>query len=177
VNRDRIEEVIRAAILEKTSAAASIFVTPKNVRSFGCAVDCCSRPAYAGGLCNAHYIRKRAGKEMSSPVRARKRADACSECGKSCGGKGGWGMCQVHYRAARYRAIKSALVEVMGGACGKCGGEFPIAVYDFHHVGDKSDSPGELISNASVERIAEEVSRCVLLCANCHRIEHYDERI
>jgi hypothetical protein len=28
----------------------------------------------------------------------------------------------------------------------------------------------------SVARIKEEIEKCTILCANCHRIEHYDER-
>jgi len=51
-------------------------------------------------------------------------------------------------------------------------GKFPLAAYDFHHTGDKVQDPSTIIANGSVSDIAEEISKCVLLCANCHRVLH-----
>lgn len=65
------------------------------------------------------------------------------------------------------------MVAAMGGKCRTCGGVFPLAVYDFHHLGDKDYSPSNLMNNGSIKDIARELSKCVLLCANCHRIEHH----
>jgi hypothetical protein len=46
----------------------------------------------------------------------------------------------------------------------------------FHHVTDeKRASVGEMISNSwPTEDVVQEVEKCVVLCANCHRREHDD---
>lgn len=36
-----------------------------------CSIDNCTNKIYAKGLCNAHYIRKRNGVDMSKPIRAK----------------------------------------------------------------------------------------------------------
>jgi hypothetical protein len=50
-----------------------------------------------------------------------------------------------------------------------------MAVYDFHHIGKKDDDPSWVIANSGIDKIAEELSKCILLCANCHRMEHERE--
>lgn len=135
-----------------------------------CAIEGCPNEAIAKGKCNAHYLRAKQGKDLLRPVQIQ--ADKCIDCEEPIKSKGGWLRCAKHFKLARQRVIKTALVEAMGGCCQKCGGTFSLAVYDFHHVGKKDANPSELIANASVEKIAEEIENCVLLCANCHRVEH-----
>lgn len=57
--------------------------------------------------------------------------------------------------------------------CEKCGENHP-ACLDFHHEKEKSTSVSELVNrrNTSKERIKEEISKCTVLCANCHRKIH-----
>jgi hypothetical protein len=140
-----------------------------------CTVDDCPHDAIAKGFCNAHYLRFKRGARLSDPVRALGNKGLCIECGDTVNGKGGWMRCARHFKMARQQTIKDALIDAMGGSCQRCNGVFPSAAFDFHHVGDKDNNPSALISNASVERIAAEIERCVLLCANCHRIEHARE--
>lgn len=50
------------------------------------------------------------------------------------------------------------------------------AVLDFHHTEPRKGGKciPELVSEtASLKRLMEEIARCVVLCANCHRIRHY----
>lgn len=171
-----LRHAIEAALLAESQRAATRFVPPQNSRKYGCSIANCERPAHSRGMCNAHYIRARKGMDMFAPVRARKRDDLCAECGKPTGAKGGWGFCQSHYRAARYVAIKDALIAAMGGKCSRCGGSFHRAVFDFHHCSTrKTEHPSSMLVNRSAEAVANELAGCVLLCANCHREVHSDE--
>lgn len=171
----QILAALEQALLAQSAKAASIFIPPANSREYSCSVEGCERPAYAGGLCNAHYIRARKGLPMAAPVRARKRDGLCSVCGKESGSKGGWGMCGMHYRQARYAAMKDAAIATLGGKCATCGGVFHRAAFEFHHLAEKTEHPSALFLNKSAAVIAKELAGCVLLCANCHRLEHYDE--
>lgn len=73
---------------------------------------------------------------------------------------------------ARWDTFKSSL------KCTKCGFSHPAAL-DFHHVdpSEKENLVSKLVSNGSFAAAMEEVQKCVVLCANCHRIHHYDEAI
>ena len=57
--------------------------------------------------------------------------------------------------------------------CEKCGESHPVCL-DFHHINgaDKIVSVGKMKSN-SEEKIKEELKKCVVLCANCHRKLHF----
>ncbi|SDC70648.1 hypothetical protein SAMN05192552_1006144 [Natrinema hispanicum] len=63
------------------------------------------------------------------------------------------------------------------GGCVRCEESNP-ACLDFHHNNDKRATVAELLSdNRSKDRIRSEINRCTVLCANCHRMEHYDPSI
>jgi hypothetical protein len=58
--------------------------------------------------------------------------------------------------------------------CEKCGEDHP-ATIDFHHEGNKQDEVSRMVNHGySRTKIESEIDRCVILCANCHQIEHYD---
>jgi predicted HNH restriction endonuclease len=60
--------------------------------------------------------------------------------------------------------------------CTKCGIQHP-ALMDFHHVvrdGDKQ-SVNRLVADGRFKRAMEEVQKCIPLCANCHRLLHWEE--
>ena len=170
---NRLQKAIEAALLIQSQMASSVFTAPINSRAYSCSH--CERPACAMGYCNAHYIRHRKGLSLDAPVRARKRADSCEQCGVLTGAKGGWGLCPRHYKQQRYRVIKDALIAAMGGKCCRCAGMFHRSAFDFHHQGDKLESPSSVLANLSAQDIARELSTCILICANCHRMEHHAE--
>jgi 5-methylcytosine-specific restriction endonuclease McrA len=72
-----------------------------------------------------------------------------------------------------YRQRKKEAVELLGGKCQDCGGVFPQCVYDFHHVDmtEKELNPSKALTKSNWQ---EELSKCVLLCSNCHRIRHWN---
>lgn len=61
--------------------------------------------------------------------------------------------------------------------CTKCGFSH-IAALDFHHKDPttKLDSVHRFISNGQFAKAYEEIKKCVVLCANCHRIHHHEEK-
>ena len=74
----------------------------------------------------------------------------------------------------RYKAKKSYWIERMGGKCSDCGVSYPDPVYDLHHL-DPSEKEGPVCFTKSDAKIEKEIKKCVLLCANCHRIRHMNE--
>lgn len=75
----------------------------------------------------------------------------------------------------RMRKQKSLLVSVFGGACQCCGGVFHHSEFDFHHL-DKATKERPLQPDRSWATLAEEAQKCIMLCANCHRLYHFFER-
>ena len=51
-------------------------------------------------------------------------------------------------------------------------------VLDFHHVDGKDFTISEKVrEGCSLNTIKEEIKKCILVCANCHREIHYKERL
>jgi hypothetical protein len=72
----------------------------------------------------------------------------------------------------RWEEFKSRL------QCTVCGENHP-ATLDFHHVAkDPSNKKiNKLTANGAYKQAIEEIqTKCVVLCSNCHRKHHYDER-
>ena len=65
-------------------------------------------------------------------------------------------------------------VEYKGGRCQVCGYERCIEALEFHHLDPTQKDFG--ISHRgytrSWEKVKEEINKCILLCANCHREFH-----
>jgi len=68
---------------------------------------------------------------------------------------------------------REELVKILGGKCALCGYDKNIAVLDIHHI-NAQDKKYQLSSGScrSIEEDIEEVKKCILLCANCHREIH-----
>jgi hypothetical protein len=61
--------------------------------------------------------------------------------------------------------------------CTKCGFDH-IAALDFHHEdpSKKEYNVNRLISNGQFKKAYKEITKCIVLCANCHRIHHHEEK-
>ena len=71
--------------------------------------------------------------------------------------------------------MKKRIVEMMGGQCEICGYNKCLDALEFHHK-DPSQKEFQICTSggcASFERTLEEAKKCQLLCANCHREEHW----
>lgn len=64
--------------------------------------------------------------------------------------------------------------------CSRCGETHP-ACLDFHHIEEKESSIANMINRSSLtsslkEKIIAEIKKCEVLCSNCHRKVHWEER-
>jgi len=80
----------------------------------------------------------------------------------------------------RAYALKYKLIQELGGKCEKCGYDEieNTAVFDFHHKNplEKAFTINKAIEHGkSWEDIRAEAAKCSLLCANCHRLEHFSK--
>ena len=67
---------------------------------------------------------------------------------------------------------------VAKASCKNCGFNHPGAL-EFHHrdPSSKDNAIADMIATKrSKEAILKEIDKCDVLCANCHRIHHYEER-
>lgn len=73
-------------------------------------------------------------------------------------------------------ALKEILVEKAGGKCNKCGYDKCIAALDFHHRNPEEKEINVASSaNANIAQKLEEIKKCDLLCARCHRELHWEK--
>ena len=74
------------------------------------------------------------------------------------------------YQRKNYQRNRQYIDEKKSVPCTDCGGTFPLECMDFDHVrGEKKYNIGSLIGCAKA-RIDEELAKCEVVCANCHRI-------
>lgn len=68
---------------------------------------------------------------------------------------------------------KQRLVNSLGGKCCICGYNKCLSALEFHHT-DPTKKDFSISSNAHIafEKALEEVKKCALVCANCHREIH-----
>jgi hypothetical protein len=76
----------------------------------------------------------------------------------------------------RGRNNKKKAVALMGGKCSRCGYSRCISALEFHHTNpENKESELHDIRFCGWKIFWFEVSKCILLCANCHREE--EERL
>lgn len=71
------------------------------------------------------------------------------------------------------RNTKEKLVMYKGGRCEKCGYNKCIAALEFHHLNPLEKDFSISGKSWGFETLKLEVDKCMLLCANCHKEEHY----
>ena len=69
--------------------------------------------------------------------------------------------------------LKQRAVYVLGGKCQCCGYDKCIQALDFHHVNpEEKEYNFNENANRSWDHTKEEIKKCLLVCANCHREIH-----
>jgi len=91
-----------------------------------------------------------------------------------------WRLDNLDYIKEKQRADnrkrKLWAISYLGGCCTTCKQDFHPSVYEFHHKDPttKDRDPSKMMSLSKV-KLQNELDKCVLLCANCHRIEHHGD--
>ncbi len=82
--------------------------------------------------------------------------------------------CTTDQTLERTRNFKSMMVEYKGGCCIKCGYKKCIGALEFHHIdpSKKDFTLSHLKSSKFDDKIKNELDKCILVCANCHREIH-----
>lgn len=71
------------------------------------------------------------------------------------------------------RKRKDNLVKVAGGRCCLCGYNKVNSALEFHHIISEEKKYGLSTGNThDLEKDLEELKKCILVCANCHREIH-----
>lgn len=101
---------------------------------------------------------------------------------------GNWRDRSGEYHKAYKRAWRSKLKkeklrianEAKANPCADCGGVFPPECMDFDHLSGekkKADVCYLLWSSSSVKLLVDEMKKCEVVCANCHRIRTKNRRV
>ncbi len=75
-----------------------------------------------------------------------------------------------------YAKKQAAIDEFKNRPCADCGGRFPSVCMDLHHKDPATKSTKLKRVNTSLQHLswkdlAEELAKCEVLCANCHRLK------
>jgi hypothetical protein len=85
-------------------------------------------------------------------------------------------MSKRETRRALRRRKKDKFIALLGGKCSKCEQEYHRSVYDFHHINpEDKEHDWHTLRELSWDVIEKEIEKCILLCANCHRLTHAEE--
>lgn len=86
-------------------------------------------------------------------------------------------MCLSCASNRRSMINKIKCVEYLGGKCQNCGYNACIASMDFHHI-DPNTKERKIANSitCSWNTLKQELDKCRLLCANCHREFHWKEK-
>ena len=83
--------------------------------------------------------------------------------------------------------IKKNLIwlnKIQESPCEDCGQSFPRACMDFHHINENEKHKvlkrvngftirRMVMSGYGIKTLKKEVSKCAIICSNCHRIRHH----
>lgn len=78
----------------------------------------------------------------------------------------------------RHRERRAFIEQFKDQPCVDCGQKYIPCVMDFDHVrGVKVTNVGTMVSGAyTLDQIRDEIAKCDVVCANCHRIRTWERR-
>ncbi len=99
------------------------------------------------------------------------RSSTASKYGKSNYCK----VCANHTQQKRRQTLKYEACKYKGGECLKCGIKVTTVntpIFEFHHINPNEKEYQLSYSGFSLDKQKDELDKCILLCSNCHRMEH-----
>lgn len=102
------------------------------------------------------------------------------ECEFTLDKSGHWRCKKCRSEAVQKRRdkIKLMAVEYKGGKCEICGYDKCVDALEFHHLNPEEKDFG-ISANGytrSFDEVKHELDKCIMVCANCHRELHHQER-
>lgn len=82
----------------------------------------------------------------------------------------------ISHRKAFIEAKKAYFIELKGGKCQRCNAVLPLVCYDFHHLDPSTKKERSINWLQEDILLKEEMSKCIILCSNCHRILHFGDK-
>lgn len=87
--------------------------------------------------------------------------------------------CRATRRRENSKRTKALAVEYKGGKCNDCLQVVHQAAFEFHHLDPKTKEKDltHFLNDRAVltDKAKQELDKCVLLCANCHRVRHFSD--
>jgi len=87
-------------------------------------------------------------------------------------------LCRQLKRKEVNRRNKALAIEYKGGKCNDCLQVVHQSAFEFHHLDPltKEKDPTHFLNDQTDlnAKAKEELDKCILLCANCHRIRHFN---
>jgi hypothetical protein len=82
--------------------------------------------------------------------------------------------CYSKFKSVRKDALKEYIWSIkQKSTCSRCGFDDWRAL-QFHHKEHKIANVSDMVRDGnSIEKLDEEISKCEIICANCHQIEHF----
>ena len=106
----------------------------------------------------------------------------CESCGKKIKSTNEFPLCRACNKKRKRLTHRIAACMYKNDQCNICGlkriTEEDMAMFDFHHVdpSDKGFELGDNIECRTWESIKNELDKCLMLCANCHRKIHVNPK-
>lgn len=89
-------------------------------------------------------------------------------------------VCHNKYCIERWVNRKKESIKYKGSECIDCGKSYPsepYVIFDFHHLNpNEKDVDWGKLRLRSWNKIKNELDKCVLLCSNCHRKRHHNDK-
>jgi len=129
------------------------------------------------------------GEHNTVTLKTRKRSNykVCTKCGeekleesfarKNATRRCSWcRSCLYDHQKIKWKEKRLESLMQKGGKCQKCGYDKCIGALEFHHIDPSNKKYSwDKMRGISKESLKNELDKCILLCANCHRELHSEQ--